>query len=230
MLIISPLLLPSSYRRDAYAFFLDPVDTKLVPDYRTVITHPMDLGTMRSKVQAHAYRTMDDFSRDFHLLIANAKTYNRPDTAYYRSADKLLQYGAKAIEREGKTVVYEDPAQPTSTSRGKKKDTGHGSVKRETTVKVEEEVDILGFGDGGGEGLARTKVVQREGDEWGQVPRAGTPITTSVPPGTTATTVGSGSGGKKRREDKRRRRPGGGEMGIVYAPDGSLVGVHGGEL
>ncbi|KAJ1936533.1 hypothetical protein GGF37_005571, partial [Kickxella alabastrina] len=36
-------------KRDSYGFFLEPVDTSVITDYRNVIKHPMDLGTMQRK-------------------------------------------------------------------------------------------------------------------------------------------------------------------------------------
>jgi hypothetical protein len=49
------------YRKDAYGFFLKPVDTTLVPDYLSVIKNPMDFGTMREKVVRNMYKSIDDF-------------------------------------------------------------------------------------------------------------------------------------------------------------------------
>ena len=48
-------------RKDAYGFFLEPVDTNIVTDYLTIITNPMDLGTMRKKVANNEYPNIDSF-------------------------------------------------------------------------------------------------------------------------------------------------------------------------
>ncbi|RUS13068.1 hypothetical protein BC938DRAFT_478161, partial [Jimgerdemannia flammicorona] len=186
----------------------------------------MDFGTMRKKINTGQYRTMDDFSRDFHLVMNNCKTYNGPNTAYFRSADKILQYGVKAIERESRSVVYEQSAPPGPSGSGKRKVAGAGAsaARREPTVKIEEEVDILGL-DGAGAETSRARGPAGETDEWREGSLGGTPARTVA--GTQQAATAGGSGGKKRREDKRRRKAGGGEMGIVYAPDGSLAAVHG---
>jgi hypothetical protein len=42
------------------------------------------------------------------LVIKNAKTYNAPDTVYYKAAEKLLSAGLKIIEKET-AVVVPDP-------------------------------------------------------------------------------------------------------------------------
>ncbi|KAJ1959093.1 hypothetical protein IWQ62_004750, partial [Dispira parvispora] len=92
-------LLDKIVKRDAYAFFLKPVDTRAIPDYLKVIKHPMDFGTMRQKVNTRQYRHINEFAHDFNLVINNATTYNAPTTQYYRSARKIEEYGKLAIER-----------------------------------------------------------------------------------------------------------------------------------
>jgi hypothetical protein len=37
-----------------------------VPDYRNVVTIPMDLGTMRLKLDSGLYSAFEDFESDFH--------------------------------------------------------------------------------------------------------------------------------------------------------------------
>ncbi|KAI8594015.1 hypothetical protein BDZ88DRAFT_402304 [Geranomyces variabilis] len=90
----------SDRRKDVYGFFLDPVDTSVVIDYMTVVKEPMDLGTMEKKVRRREYKSLEDFKRDFNLVVVNAKTYNSPDTVYYKAAAKLEAYGNRAIDRE----------------------------------------------------------------------------------------------------------------------------------
>ena len=50
------------------------------------------------------------------MICSNAKTYNSPDTIYYRQADKLLDIGKRLIEREYPNIAEEDPASSTSVS------------------------------------------------------------------------------------------------------------------
>lgn len=49
-------------RKDDYAFFLKPVDVANVPGYADVIKHPMDLGTMTTKVEKGRYRSLEEFA------------------------------------------------------------------------------------------------------------------------------------------------------------------------
>ena len=120
-------------RRDSYVLFSQPVDPTVVLDYATIIKNPMDFSTMRSKVERNFYPTIDEFLSDFQLVCDNARLYNAKETLYWRQADKLWDWGSRAIERERKTILDRDE-----------------EVLR--TVKDEETLDIGGMGDYSGNG------------------------------------------------------------------------------
>ena len=93
-------LIDSILQRDVYRFFSIPVNVKKVTDYLRIVKTPMDLGTMKKKVNKKQYGTIEEFQADFELIINNAKLYNGPDTVYYKEADKLYAFGKKLIENE----------------------------------------------------------------------------------------------------------------------------------
>ncbi|RVE50254.1 hypothetical protein evm_005089 [Chilo suppressalis] len=70
--------------RDNSDIFTEPVDLNEVPDYSSVVKHPMDLSTMGKKLDRGAYRTVDDVEADFTLMIDNCLTYNNKDTVFYK--------------------------------------------------------------------------------------------------------------------------------------------------
>ena len=45
------------------------------------------------------------YQNDFELIIKNAKTYNAPETVYYRAAEKLYTFGIKLIEKEAPGII-----------------------------------------------------------------------------------------------------------------------------
>jgi len=49
-----------------------------VPDYYEIITEPMDLSTMMTKIDLHKYTTVQQFQHDIELICCNALEYN-PD-------------------------------------------------------------------------------------------------------------------------------------------------------
>lgn len=62
--------------------FLEPVDpVKLgIPDYFDVIKTPMDLSTVRRKLETSQYTSAEQFEADVRLIISNCLTYNAPDS------------------------------------------------------------------------------------------------------------------------------------------------------
>ncbi|XP_039005681.1 histone acetyltransferase GCN5-like isoform X2 [Hibiscus syriacus] len=70
--------------------FKEPVDARDVPDYYDIIRDPMDLKTMSKRVDSEQYYvTLEMFVADAKRMFANARTYNSPDTIYYKCATRL---------------------------------------------------------------------------------------------------------------------------------------------
>jgi hypothetical protein len=51
-----------------------------IPDYPKIVKRPMDLGTIRKKVDAAEYDSAAAFEADVRLVIDNCKLYNAPGT------------------------------------------------------------------------------------------------------------------------------------------------------
>ena len=62
-----------------------------------IIKQPMDFSTIRSKLDAGAYTTLDAFRHDFKLMCDNAMTYNALETIYYKTAKRLQQTGVRLL-------------------------------------------------------------------------------------------------------------------------------------
>lgn len=67
----------------------------------------MDFSTMRKKIENGAYKDADSFRHDFNLIVTNAKIYNAPETIYWKSADKVQEFGTKWIDRAEKQIEEE---------------------------------------------------------------------------------------------------------------------------
>ena len=63
------------------------------------------------------------------MVCNNAKTYNAPETIYYKCADKIWQYGEKAIEREKNALILEE--------------------EKAKAKQMEEDIDIESVAEGG---------------------------------------------------------------------------------
>lgn len=91
-------------QKDAWPF-QDPVDKNIVPDYYNHIAHPMDIKTMQSKLDTHKYTSKELFIADFKLMMNNCRSYNLPETSYYKCADRLEAQFDKQMKttfKEGK--------------------------------------------------------------------------------------------------------------------------------
>nr|XP_018668911.1 bromodomain-containing protein 3 isoform X3 [Ciona intestinalis] len=71
--------------------FYKSVDADLLGlhDYYDMIKNPMDLGTMRKKMESREYRTPDEFAYDMRLIVTNCYKYNPPDHDVVAMAKKL---------------------------------------------------------------------------------------------------------------------------------------------
>ncbi|GLT33135.1 hypothetical protein SLA2020_077470 [Shorea laevis] len=97
--------------------FKHPVDVvKLnIPDYFTVIKHPMDLGTIKSKIASGAYASPLEFLADVRLTFTNAMTYNPPGNDVHIMADTL----SKFFEVRWKNIEKKIPTNVTQSGQPK---------------------------------------------------------------------------------------------------------------
>ncbi|XP_027178603.1 histone acetyltransferase GCN5-like isoform X1 [Coffea eugenioides] len=70
--------------------FKEPVDARDVPDYYDIIKDQIDLKAMAKRVESELYYvTLDMFVADIRRMFVNARTYNSPETIYYKCATRL---------------------------------------------------------------------------------------------------------------------------------------------
>nr|CAD7442809.1 unnamed protein product [Timema bartmani] len=75
--------------KDVKEIFSEPVDQTEVLDYSLVVKQPMDLSTMKTKLENLEYKSVDAFEEDFTLMISNCMAYNSKDTMFYKGAVKM---------------------------------------------------------------------------------------------------------------------------------------------
>ena len=81
-----------SKKHSAYAWpFYKPVDTEQLDlhDYKQVIKKPMDLGTVKTKMENREYSSPAAFAIDMRLIFTNCYKYNPPDHDVVAMARKL---------------------------------------------------------------------------------------------------------------------------------------------
>ncbi|KAF8454508.1 hypothetical protein BGX38DRAFT_1249365 [Terfezia claveryi] len=98
--------------------FLVPVDpVKLaIPTYFDYVKNPMDLSTMEKKLQSDQYATVEDFVKDFKLIISNCLTFNGVE---HKISD--MARGIEAtFERQMKNMPAPDQPEPPEKKSHKK--------------------------------------------------------------------------------------------------------------
>uniref|UniRef100_A0A5K3EI34 Bromodomain-containing protein 2 n=1 Tax=Mesocestoides corti TaxID=53468 RepID=A0A5K3EI34_MESCO len=82
----------SARYRHLNQLFLHPVDVEGLglSDYHDIITHPMDLSTVRSKLDSGIYQNKNEFAADLRLMFNNCYKYNG-ETSDVASVGRTLQ-------------------------------------------------------------------------------------------------------------------------------------------
>eukprot|EP00833_Pecoramyces_ruminatium_P005397 jgi/Orpsp1_1/1179429/evm.model.c7180000069315.1 len=81
--------------------FLKPVDPVLlnIPDYFTVIKHPMDLSTIKEKIKLNKYSNINDYISDIELMFNNCFKYNPPTNPVHIAGVALRDYFIEQLRR-----------------------------------------------------------------------------------------------------------------------------------
>ncbi|XP_061770473.1 bromodomain-containing protein 1-like isoform X4 [Nerophis ophidion] len=97
--ILLRTILDQLLSKDQARIFTQPVDISEVPDYLEHIKQPMDLSTMRQRIDSQNYTNFDQFEMDFNLIIDNCMKYNAKDTYFYRAAVRFRDQGGAVIRK-----------------------------------------------------------------------------------------------------------------------------------
>ena len=77
--------------------FKRPVTEKEAPDYREIVTDPMDFSTLRKKVEGGAIRDVASLVSDLNLIFNNAMLYNPKGSDYHTMASTLKTVVAQQL-------------------------------------------------------------------------------------------------------------------------------------
>lgn len=166
--------------------FARPVDPEFdgCPDYLTIITHPMDLGTIRTRLKTGSYKKWEAFKMDVERVWENCRVFNGTDTLisqYADTLDVLFKQMCKVAEKRGACTmtdnddnnnvndggdVSDDDAPNSSSSGDESKAESRTSVNKEWSESSESESsgssdddddDSDGSSDGKAKRLARSR-------------------------------------------------------------------------
>ncbi|KAL7684653.1 putative bromodomain, Zinc finger, PHD-type, AAA+ ATPase domain, ATPase, AAA-type, core [Plasmopara halstedii] len=96
------------YSQKLYTPFYVPVDPVAVPNYYLIVKRPMDLSTIRDKLNDEEYTCFEQFMDDIQLIVRNANVFNpkRSRTRHIAHAagtmkDNILSYAHRFRIRQG---------------------------------------------------------------------------------------------------------------------------------
>lgn len=191
---------------------------------------------MRKNIEAGKYQSGEDFRHDFELIISNAKIYNSRETIYWKSADKLYDFGMKLIDRAAKQIEEEklnqavlaaeaaaaakanaaaaraSPAAASEDTSSRKMSISFSKRKESFGIK-EEDVDIMGIDSS----IPALRKQSRQGSE---IHTRETSV--DIASSRAMTPIRSLTSPYKKKKKKVA------DTGVLYGPDGSLHTVGGG--
>ncbi|KAH8743882.1 Bromodomain-containing protein [Diaporthe sp. PMI_573] len=87
--------------------FKEPVHPVIdnVPDYFEKVTKPMDLHTMKSKMDKKRYTNNEEFLADMNQIFANCKAYWKPTDNVYAACEKLEKTFLKQYSKMNKWLA-----------------------------------------------------------------------------------------------------------------------------
>ncbi|XP_012522804.1 peregrin [Monomorium pharaonis] len=139
-------LLEAIKAKDTNDVFGQPVNIKEVPDYLEIVSHPMDLSTMQTKLEKQEYDSIASFEGDFNLMVNNCLAYNRKDTMFYRAGMKMKEQGGVLIEQIRKDYSDLEPVSESEQVGTKSRKRERSNRNRVETESQSSEKEIGGGG------------------------------------------------------------------------------------
>ncbi|XP_032334755.1 bromodomain-containing protein 3 isoform X3 [Camelus ferus] len=148
-----------SKKHAAYAWpFYKPVDAEALElhDYHDIIKHPMDLSTVKRKMDGREYPDAQGFAADIRLMFSNCYKYNPPDHEVVAMARKLQDVFemrfAKMPDEPVEAPALPAPAAPvvskgTESSRSSEEsssDSGSSDSEEERATRLAELQEQVG--------------------------------------------------------------------------------------
>ncbi|TNV81723.1 hypothetical protein FGO68_gene7309 [Halteria grandinella] len=83
--------------------FQEPIDPKRdnAPNYFNIIAEPMDLGTVKQRLNSNYYHTMQEFLDDMQLIFENCLKYH---SSVNGESDSSLVKASKALREDFKRL------------------------------------------------------------------------------------------------------------------------------
>ena len=101
-----------------FATPVDPVALN-IPDYHSIIKKPMDLRTVREKLESAQYENAKEFEQDVRLIFTNCRKYNGPEHPIRLTANEVEQIFDREMSNKRSWIDANNPVSgpqsPTSS-------------------------------------------------------------------------------------------------------------------
>uniref|UniRef100_A0A6S8EDF0 histone acetyltransferase n=1 Tax=Aureoumbra lagunensis TaxID=44058 RepID=A0A6S8EDF0_9STRA len=111
----SPLLKKLTEHENSWIFMqpVDPIELNL-PDYFEIIKNPMDLGSIKKRLEANGYKTISQFSADIKLTFDNAILYNGDESDVSKVAKEMKSMFERLYEELIASIDAEEEQRKSS--------------------------------------------------------------------------------------------------------------------
>merc|ERR1719317_399919 len=92
-----------------------PITKADAPDYHLCVRYPMDLGTIRGKLNDMQYTSNQEVINDIKLVFSNCYSYNMEDAEEYGCAKRLEKFFTSQLKAQG--LVDEEATKPKAKKR-----------------------------------------------------------------------------------------------------------------
>ncbi len=126
--------------------FHKPVSRKAIPRYYEMISHPMDLATIKTKIEKYEYRTADSLLKDLELVKTNAVKFNGAGTMLAIEATGIYDSAKKMVDASRAELSHlEEAVADQMNTQSKKKRTN--SKKSAAAAAGGDDVLLAGISD-----------------------------------------------------------------------------------
>ncbi|RVE65535.1 hypothetical protein OJAV_G00117860 [Oryzias javanicus] len=119
--------------------FYQPVDAVALklPDYHKIITSPMDMGTIKKRLENNYYWSASECVQDFNTMFTNCYIYNKPtdDIVLMALAVEKIFLQKVALMTQKEVEIFP----PAAKGKGRKSSPGENRIRHESTGSFEEE-------------------------------------------------------------------------------------------
>ncbi|XP_044588570.1 bromodomain adjacent to zinc finger domain protein 2B isoform X2 [Cotesia glomerata] len=107
------ILLEQLEQQDEAWPFLLPVNTKQFPTYKKIIKTPMDLSTIKKKLQDSNYKSRDEFCADVRQMFTNCEVFNEDDSPVGKAGHGMRTF----FESRWMEITGTPPPAPVASSQ-----------------------------------------------------------------------------------------------------------------